>query len=100
LLFSGIEDLGLIPIEANAAGCPVIAFRDGGVLDTIKENITGIFFYEQNHASLIEAMNLFESMEAEGTFKDRETFSNHVRQFSREAFKERIQKIINERKRV
>jgi len=100
LLFPGIEDLGLIPIEANAAGCPVIAFRKGGVLDTVKENITGIFFDEQSPGSLINAIERFEALEAKGAFKDREAFSNHVRQFSREAFKERVQKIIDEKKRV
>jgi glycosyltransferase involved in cell wall biosynthesis len=100
LLYPGIEDLGLVPIEANAAGCPVIALRDGGALDTIKENVTGIFFDEQSPASLIEAMDRFESMEAEGAFRNREAFANHVRQFSPEAFKERIQKIIAERKRI
>jgi len=100
LLFPGIEDLGLIPIEANAAGCPVIAFRDGGALDTVKENITGIFFDEQSPESLINAIERFEALEADGAFKDRELFSNHVRQFSREAFKERVKKIIDERKRI
>jgi glycosyltransferase involved in cell wall biosynthesis len=100
LLYPGIEDLGLVPIEANAAGCPVIAFREGGALDTVLENITGIFFDEQNPASLVEAMDRFEIMEADGAFNDREAFSNHVRQFSPEAFKERIKKIIDERKRI
>jgi len=100
LLFPGIEDLGLIPIEANAAGCPVIAFRKGGVLDTVKENITGIFFDEQTPESLINAIDRFEALESTGVFNNREAFSNHVRQFSKEAFKERVQKIIDERKRV
>ena len=100
LLFPGIEDLGLVPIEANAAGCPVIAFREGGVLDTVKENVTGIFFDEQTPASLINAIDRFEALEAEGAFRDRETFLNHARQFSKEAFKERVQRIIEERKRV
>jgi glycosyltransferase involved in cell wall biosynthesis len=95
LLFPGIEDLGLVPIEANAAGCPVIAFRKGGVLDTVKENVTGLFFDEQSPFSLIKAMDRFESLE--GNFKNREAFSAQVRQFSREAFKERISRIIAER---
>jgi len=98
LLYPGIEDLGLVPIEANAAGCPVIAFRDGGALDTIKENVTGIFFNEQSSASLVEALDRFEAME--GAFGSREAFANHVRQFSPDAFKERIKKIITERKRI
>ncbi|MDR0402599.1 MAG: glycosyltransferase [Treponema sp.] len=98
LLFPGIEDLGLVPIEANAAGCPVIAYRKGGVLDTVKENVTGLFFDEQNPASLAKAIERFETME--DAFGNREAFTAHVKQFSREAFKERISRIIGERKRV
>jgi glycosyltransferase involved in cell wall biosynthesis len=97
LLFPGIEDFGLIPVEANAAGCPVIAFREGGVLDSVKENITGIFFDEQTDDSLIEAMERFET--AESSFLDRERFTAQVRQFSREAFKERIRRIVAARER-
>jgi glycosyltransferase involved in cell wall biosynthesis len=98
LLFPGIEDFGLIPVEANAAGCPVIAYRKGGVLDTIKENVTGIFFDEQTPAALIQALDRFEAMEK--NFSNREVFTEQVRQFSREAFKERIKSIIDERKRI
>jgi glycosyltransferase involved in cell wall biosynthesis len=98
LLFPGIEDLGLVPIEANAAGCPVIAFRKGGVLDTVKENVTGLFFDEQSPASLIEAMEKFEA--SESGFKDRSVFNAQVERFSREAFKERVLRIIEERRRV
>ena len=100
LLYPGIEDLGLVPIEAQAAGCPVIAFRKGGALDTVMENLTGLFFDEQNPLSLIETLNRFETMEADGAFKDRNVFSDHVKQFSREAFKEKVIRIIEERKRV
>ena len=100
LLFPGIEDLGLVPIEANAAGCPVIAYRDGGALDTIKEDATGIFFNEQTSESLVEALKKFELMDKEGAFNNRKVFSDHVHQFSPEMFKERISKITSERKRV
>ena len=100
LLYPGIEDLGLVPIEANAAGCPVIAFRDGGVLDTIKENVTGVFFDEQNTASLVKALDQFEAAESGGAFSDRSVFTDHVRQFSSDAFKERVSRIIAERKRI
>jgi glycosyltransferase involved in cell wall biosynthesis len=98
LLFPGIEDLGLVPIEANAAGCPVIAFREGGALDTVKDSVTGIFFDEQTPASLAAAMDRFEAME--GQFADRAPFTAQVQQFSREAFKERIARIVAEQKRV
>jgi glycosyltransferase involved in cell wall biosynthesis len=88
LLFPGVEDMGIIPIEANAAGCPVIAYRKGGVLDTIKENKTGIFFDEQTADSLADAIIRFENIR--GQFDDRTVFTGHVRQFSKEIFQERI----------
>ena len=98
LLFPGIEDFGIIPVEANAAGCPVIAFRKGGVLDTLKEGVTGLFFDEQTPASLIQALDQFESCEDQ--FRDRAPFTAHVEQFSREAFRKKITRIVTERKRV
>jgi len=98
LLFPGIEDLGLVPIEANAAGCPVIAYRDGGALDTVKDGVTGIFFDEQTPDSLIKAMDHFEA--CMDKFNNRQLFTDHVQKFSRDAFKERIIRVISERKRV
>jgi glycosyltransferase involved in cell wall biosynthesis len=98
LLFPGIEDFGIIPVEAAAAGCPVIAYRKGGVLDTVKENITGIFFDEQTPRSLAEAMDAFEKREKD--FSGREQYAEQVRRFSREAFKERIRRVIGERIRI
>jgi len=98
LLYPGIEDLGLVPIEAQAAGCPVIAYRDGGALETVKENVTGLFFDEQTPESLIEAMERFEQNEV--TFKTRELFNSHVQKFSKAAFIERMQKVIVEKKRI
>jgi len=97
LLYPGIEDLGLIPIEANAAGCPVIAYRDGGALETVKENITGIFFNKQTPDSLIEAMDNFEK---DFIIHNREEFNEHVQQFSKAAFIERIKNVISEKKRI
>jgi len=98
LLFPGIEDLGLVPIEANAAGCPVIAYRDGGALDTVKDGITGVFFDEQTPDSLIKAIEGFEA--CQDHFNNRELFSEQARKFSREAFKERISRVVTEKKRV
>jgi len=98
LLFPGIEDLGLVPIEAQACGCPVIAYRDGGALDTVKDGVTGIFFDEQTPDSLIKAMERFENCKEQ--FNNRELFNEHIRKFSREAFKERILRVISEKKRV
>ncbi len=62
LLFPGIEDLGLTVIEAQYYGSPVIAYRGGGALETIKEGKTGIFFDKQTKESLIAAIKKFETM--------------------------------------
>jgi glycosyltransferase involved in cell wall biosynthesis len=98
LLFPGIEDFGIIPVEAQSAGCPVIAFREGGAADTVKENATGIFFDEQTPESLIAAMEYFERNEV--TFGLRKVFNDHVQQFSKTAFIDRMRKVLEERKRI
>ena len=98
LLYPGIEDMGLVPIEANAAGCPVIAYREGGALDTVKENVTGLFFNEQTPESLIAAMDTFEQNEL--NFCNRQLFNEHVQQFSKAAFIKRIQWVIEKKNRI
>jgi glycosyltransferase involved in cell wall biosynthesis len=60
LLFPGEEDFGMAPLEVAAAGRPTVAYRAGGAIETIVENETGVFFKEQNHWSLIEAMQRLE----------------------------------------
>lgn len=98
LIFPGIEDFGIIPVEANAAGCPVLAYKEGGAIDSIKENETGLFFEEQTAESIIECMNKFEQLES--SFTNREVFTNHVKQFSKEEFINQISKTIENRLRI
>jgi glycosyltransferase involved in cell wall biosynthesis len=59
-IFPGIEDFGITPLEAQAAGAPVIAFRAGGALETVVENKTGLFFDEQTPQALAGAVHDFE----------------------------------------
>ena len=98
LLFPGIEDFGIIPVEANSAGCPVIAYRKGGAIDSIKENVTGLFFDEQTTDSLVECIKKFEDNEKQ--FSDRESYTKHVKQFAPEEFIFKIKKLLDERKRI
>jgi glycosyltransferase involved in cell wall biosynthesis len=63
LIFPSDEDFGMVPVEAQASGRPVIAYRSGGALETVIEFETGIFFSEQNVDSLAEAMVRFEGLE-------------------------------------
>jgi glycosyltransferase involved in cell wall biosynthesis len=60
LLFPGEEDFGMTPLEINAAGRPVIAYRAGGALETVVEGVTGLFFVQPTSASLAEAIEAFE----------------------------------------
>ena len=62
LIFPSNDDFGLVPVEAQASGRPVIAFRSGGALETVLEFETGIFFPEQNVDSLCEAILHFEEL--------------------------------------
>jgi len=62
LLFCGEEDFGMAPLELAAAGRPTIAFGAGGALETIVEGSTGIFFDQQDVASVVEAIRTFEAM--------------------------------------
>jgi glycosyltransferase involved in cell wall biosynthesis len=94
LLFPGIEDFGIVPVEAMAAGCPVIAYRKGGALETVVENRTGIFFDEQSPESLAKAILELESNYSR--FCNREEYRKHVKQFSKECFNEKIQNIVLE----
>jgi len=63
-IFPGEEDFGITPVEAQASGTPVIGFGKGGLLETVEENNTGLFFMKQDAESLIEAVNKFGSSKA------------------------------------
>lgn len=76
-IFPGYEDFGITPVEAQAAGRPVIAFGAGGALDTVIEGETGIFFHEQTVEALMSAVEQFERMTFDSAHIRRhaETFS-------------------------
>ena len=61
LIFPGIEDFGIVPLEAQAAGTPVIALRAGGALETVVENKTGVFFDSSSSDALADALMQFEN---------------------------------------
>ena len=63
LLFPGEEDFGIVPVEAMAAGCPVIAYGAGGVLESVQDGESGLFFREQSVPSLLDAIERFERLE-------------------------------------
>ncbi len=63
LIWPGVEDFGLVPVEAMAAGRPVIARRAGGVLDTVVAGETGLFFDEAEPAALAAAVRAADAVD-------------------------------------
>ncbi len=87
-IFPGVEDFGIAPVEAMAAGRPVIAFAAGGALDTVIEGVTGVFFREPTPESLAEAVRRFEAMRF-----DPLVIRRYAERFDKRAFQEKIKKI-------
>ena len=88
LLFPGVEDFGIVPVEAQAAGTPVIALGKGGALETVKDGATGLFFNEQSVDGLCGAIEEFESR----TWSSTACRANAAR-FSKKMFVNAMQKI-------
>lgn len=59
-IFPGLEDFGITPVQAEAAGRPVIAYKGGGALDTVIPGVTGEYFTEQTVESLVAVMRDFD----------------------------------------
>jgi glycosyltransferase involved in cell wall biosynthesis len=81
LLFPGEEDFGIVPVEAQAAGLPVIAYGVGGANETVLDGVTGVLFAEQSERSLVEAIERFERLNV-----DTAAVRSNAERFGRERF--------------
>ena len=88
VIFPGYEDFGLIPLEAQAAGCPVIAYGAGGALESVIENESGVFFRQQNAAALVEAI-----LQAEKIRFSPQAIRKNVLRFDTKVFAQKIRAI-------
>lgn len=93
LIFPGEEDFGIVPVEAMAAGKPVIAYKKGGLMETVVDGKTGLFFDNQNAESLKRAIRLFKMKENDF---DAKAIRQHTQQFSKEVFKKNIAELIQQ----
>lgn len=91
-VFAAHEDFGIVPVEAMACGTPVIAFGKGGVLDSVIDGKTGLFFKEQTVESLNNAVRKFEEM----TF-DYGAIARHAATFDTKHFEVRVRRFIDEK---
>ena len=84
----GIEDFGIVPIEAGAAGKPVVAYARGGVLETQEDGVTASLFEEQSVEALLDAVARADALEATP-----EQLASAAARFSRRAFRERFEAV-------
>lgn len=90
VIVTALEDYGLVPIEANASGTPVIAYGAGGVLDTQVPGKTGVFFRSQTPQALHQAL-----LEARSIQWDYQTIRHHaLSHFSEQVFFESVDRVI------
>jgi len=88
-IFAAIEDFGIAPVEAMAAGTPVIALRRGGSIETVVEEKTGVFIEEQSAASICDAVERFERF-----VWDPHAIRTHALQFSIGRFREEYRSFV------
>jgi len=91
LIFPGEEDFGLTPVEAQAAGTPVLAFARGGVPETVVEEETGLFFRDRSPESLSQAVQRFQQRKF-----DREAIRQQAARFDKRVFLKRMKSWVEE----
>jgi glycosyltransferase involved in cell wall biosynthesis len=101
LIFPGVEDFGIVPLEAMASGKPVAAYGEGGALETVVADgasPTGVFFYESTVEALLKCVKSLSKLKI-----DPYAIRRHAEKFDREIFKgqivEYIERRINETKK-
>jgi glycosyltransferase involved in cell wall biosynthesis len=93
LVYAAEEDFGIVPVEVQACGTPIIAYGKGGVLETVIPGKTGAFFNEQTPEAIIEAVKAFEKEPQLDAFAIRK----HAEQFSKARFMADLKAFVDER---
>jgi glycosyltransferase involved in cell wall biosynthesis len=88
-IFPGLEDFGITPVQALAAGRPVIAYAGGGALDIVQDGVNGVLFHEQTEDSVMDALDRFSRL----TF-DPATVRRSAEKFDTAAFAEKLRAFI------
>jgi glycosyltransferase involved in cell wall biosynthesis len=94
ICMAGEEDFGIVAVEAQAAGKPVIAYGRGGVVETVEKNVTGVFFHEQTEDAVVAAIRASERITTSP-----QAIAAHAERFGREQFARSLVAAITERRR-
>jgi len=89
-VFPGEEDFGITVLEANASGRPVVAYRAGGVLDTVRDGVTGVLFDTPSAESLAEAVRRHRASRWESG-----VIRRHAESYGSDAFRERLMAVVD-----
>jgi glycosyltransferase involved in cell wall biosynthesis len=89
LIFPGEEDFGIVPVEAQACGTPVIAFAAGGSLETVIDGVTGVLFRSQTVEDLAAAVDRFDPVEF-----DADRIRRHAEKFGEDRFRAEFAEIL------
>ena len=92
-VFPSNEPFGIAPVEALAAGCPVIALKQGGAMDYIQDGKNGLFFEEQSVDSLVQTLKNFEEKSV-NSFLSPQEISATTTKFSTENFHRKIRQFV------
>lgn len=94
-IFPGLEDFGITPVQAQAAGRPVIAYGGGGVLDTVLPGVTGEYFDKMTVENLMNVMDSFDhsryhphAMQSHAAKFDRSIFNQQITEFVENAWQQ------------
>tara|TARA_R110000765_G_scaffold336654_1_gene426979 strand:+ start:3357 stop:4493 length:1137 start_codon:yes stop_codon:yes gene_type:complete len=90
-VYAAEEDFGIVPVEAQACGTPVIGYGKGGLVDTVIDGTTGIHFYSQNVEAIVKAVSAFETQDTLASAAD---ISSHAKQFGTARFEQELKSYI------
>jgi glycosyltransferase involved in cell wall biosynthesis len=91
-VFAAEEDFGIIPVEAQACGTPIIGFNRGGLRETVINNKTGVLFEKQTTKSIIDAVNYFETLSLSS-----DEIRENAERFSKQRFEKELFNFVNQK---
>jgi glycosyltransferase involved in cell wall biosynthesis len=90
VLMPGVEDFGMVPVEAQACGRPVVVLAQGGALESVVDNVTGIHVHHASVDAFADALNVVSSRSW-----DSHAIRAHAEHFGKARFQQQFQDVVN-----